>query len=87
MRGSLVIFALGNRDDGSPKDTARNCERTGEFVVNLVDVALAEMMVRTSAFLLYGVSEATRENVEVAASASLRHRSRTRASRIPKRRF
>jgi flavin reductase (DIM6/NTAB) family NADH-FMN oxidoreductase RutF len=67
----LVIFAPGNRDDGSPKDTARNCERTGEFVVNLVDEALAEVMVRTSASLPYGASEATRENVEVAASSSI----------------
>jgi hypothetical protein len=27
----LVIFAPGDRDDGTAKDTARNCERTGEF--------------------------------------------------------
>ena len=71
MRGSLVIFAPGNRDDSLPKDTARNCERTGEFVVNLVDEALAEVMVRTSAPLPYGASEATRKNVEVAASTSI----------------
>jgi flavin reductase (DIM6/NTAB) family NADH-FMN oxidoreductase RutF len=67
----LVIFAPGNRDDGSPKDTARNCERTGEFVVNLVGEAQAEVMVRTSASLSYGVSESTRENLEVAASSSV----------------
>lgn len=65
----LVIFAPGNRDDGSPKDTARNCERSGEFVVNLVDEALAEGMNRTSATVPYGVSETAREKIETVASS------------------
>ncbi len=67
----LVIFAPGDRDDGSPKDTARNCRRTGEFVVNLVDEALAEVMNRTSATVPYGVSETERESLETAASSSV----------------
>jgi flavin reductase (DIM6/NTAB) family NADH-FMN oxidoreductase RutF len=67
----LVIFAPGDRDDGSPKDTARNCERTGEFVVNLVDEFLAEAMNRTSANVPYGISETERENLETAASSSI----------------
>lgn len=61
----LVIFAPGDRDDGSPKDTARNCRRAGEFVVNLVDEASAEVMNRTSATLPYGVSETERESLQV----------------------
>lgn len=64
----LVIFAPGDRDDGSPKDTARNCRRAGEFVVNLVDEASAEVMNRTSATLPYGVSETERESLEVLPS-------------------
>lgn len=67
----LVIFAPGDRDDGSPKDTARNCRRTGEFVVNLVDDALAEVMNRTSAAVPYGVSETEQEALETAASSSV----------------
>lgn len=67
----LVIFAPGDRDDGSPKDTARNCERTGEFVVNLVDESLAEVMNRTSSAVPYGVSETEKENLETAASSSV----------------
>lgn len=67
----LVIFAPGNRDDGIPKDTARNCERTGEFVISLVDEALAEVMVRTAASVPYGVSEAEREALETAASSAV----------------
>ncbi len=67
----LVIFAPGDRDDGSPKDTARNCERTGEFVVNLVDESLAEAMNRTSIAVPYGVSETVRESLETAASSAV----------------
>jgi flavin reductase (DIM6/NTAB) family NADH-FMN oxidoreductase RutF len=53
----IVGFAPGDRDDGSPKDTARNIRRTHEFVVNLVDEETAEAMNRTSASFPYGVSE------------------------------
>ena len=53
----LVIFAPGERPDGSPKDSARNAEREGEFVVNLVSPELAEAMVATSASLPAGASE------------------------------
>lgn len=41
---ALVVFAPGNRPDGSPKDTARNIRATREFVVHIVDEALAEAM-------------------------------------------
>lgn len=67
----LVIFAPGNRNDGSPKDTARNCGRTGEFVINVVDFALAETMARTAASLPYGVSETLREELETAPSSAV----------------
>lgn len=67
----LVIFAPGDKDDGSPKDTARNCRRTGEFVVNLVDASLAEVMNRTSVTLPYGVSETEHEALETAASSAV----------------
>ena len=71
MMGSappLVAFAPGDRDDGSPKDTARNAQRTGEFVVNLVDEALAAVMVRTSASHPYGTSETEVEKLATVAS-------------------
>lgn len=65
----LVIFAPGDREDGSPKDTVRNCERTKEFVVNLVDEPLAEAMNRTSASLPYGASEVAEAGLETAESS------------------
>lgn len=67
----LVIFAPGDRDDGSPKDTARNARRTGEFVVNLVDEPLSDVMNRTSATLPYGVSETDREGLSTFPSSTV----------------
>lgn len=53
----ILGFCPGDRADGTPKDTARNIRLTHEFVVNLVDEAVAEAMNRTAASLPYGVSE------------------------------
>lgn len=53
----IVGFCPSDRDDGTPKDTARNIRLSHEFVVNLVDEAVAEAMNRTAASLPYGVSE------------------------------
>ncbi len=39
----IVMLSVGRRG-GELKDTARNIERTGDFVVNVVDEALAEKM-------------------------------------------
>src|SRR5688572_32679538 len=41
---ALVVLGIGDRPDGAPKDTARNIRLTHEFVVNLVDEAIAERM-------------------------------------------
>ncbi len=65
----LLVFAPGDRPDGSPKDSARNAKRTGEFVVNLVDESLAGVMNRTSAPHPPGVSEIEAEGLTVVASS------------------
>ena len=53
----ILAIAPGDRDDGTPKDTARNIRLNHEFVVNLVDESIAEAMNHTSAPLPYGTSE------------------------------
>jgi flavin reductase (DIM6/NTAB) family NADH-FMN oxidoreductase RutF len=53
----IVAVAPGDRDDGTPKDTARNIRVTHEFVVNLVDEDLAEAMNKCAASLPYGEDE------------------------------
>ncbi len=40
----VVVFAPGLRPDGSKKDTLRNVEATGEFVVNAAVAELAEQV-------------------------------------------
>ncbi|MCS7065947.1 MAG: flavin reductase family protein, partial [Fimbriimonadales bacterium] len=52
-----VVFSPTNFRDGRPKDTLRNVEATGEFVVNIAPYELAQRMNETSADFEYGVSE------------------------------
>jgi flavin reductase (DIM6/NTAB) family NADH-FMN oxidoreductase RutF len=40
----LVVLGLQHRADLSPKDTTRNIQRNGQFVVHMVDEALAAAM-------------------------------------------
>ena len=53
----IVGLCPGDRQDGTPKDTARNIRLMHEFVVNLVDEDVAESMNRTAASVPYGTSE------------------------------
>ncbi|MCL4706432.1 flavin reductase family protein [bacterium] len=51
-----VMVAVGARK-GQPKDTLRNVQETGEFVIHIVDETLAEAMNLTSGEWEYGVNE------------------------------
>ena len=53
----IVVVSLSSRGDGSIKDTMRNIRRSGEFVVNLVDEAIAAAMHQASAEYPPEVSE------------------------------
>ena len=68
----ILGFCPGDRDDGTPKDTARNIRLTHEFVVNLVDEQVAEAMNRTAAALPYRVSELQRAGLTTAPSAAVK---------------
>ena len=54
---ALVMLSVGNRPDGTPKDTALNIRATHEFVVNIVDEALAEAMNVTATTFPPGTDE------------------------------
>lgn len=58
--------------DGSPKDTLRNVRATGEFVVNIVSEALAEVMNATSAEVPHGVDEFALAGVTPVPSVTVR---------------
>jgi flavin reductase (DIM6/NTAB) family NADH-FMN oxidoreductase RutF len=64
----IVGICPGDREDGTPKDTARNIRLSHEFVVNLVDEEVAEAMNRTAASVPYGRSEL--ETVGLSSKAS-----------------
>jgi flavin reductase (DIM6/NTAB) family NADH-FMN oxidoreductase RutF len=68
----IVAFAPGDRDDGTPKDTALNVRLTHEFVVNLVDESIAEPMNQCAASLPYGESELARAGLTTAPSTSVK---------------
>lgn len=53
----MLLFCPQRRADGSIKDTQRNVEATGEFVLHIVSHALAEPMNQTSAEFPRGISE------------------------------
>jgi flavin reductase (DIM6/NTAB) family NADH-FMN oxidoreductase RutF len=53
----ILVIAPGDRDNGTPKDTALNIRATHEFVVNLVDEKMARAMNKCSASLPYGQNE------------------------------
>lgn len=65
----ILAVAPGDRDDGTPKDTARNIRLTHEFVVNLVDEALGEAMNQCAASLPYGEDELRHAGLQAQASS------------------
>jgi flavin reductase (DIM6/NTAB) family NADH-FMN oxidoreductase RutF len=68
----IVGICPGDRDDGTPKDTARNIRGAHEFVVNLVDEDLAEAMNVTAATFPFGTSEIAAAGLTTAASTSIK---------------
>jgi len=68
----ILGFCPGDREEGVPKDTARNIRSNHEFVVNLVDEPLAKAMNTTAASLPYGVSELEAAGLHEAPSTVVR---------------
>jgi flavin reductase (DIM6/NTAB) family NADH-FMN oxidoreductase RutF len=67
-RPPICAFAPGDRDNGTPKDTALNIRATQEFVVNLVDESIAEAMNQCAASLPFGENELIRAGLTAAPS-------------------
>jgi flavin reductase (DIM6/NTAB) family NADH-FMN oxidoreductase RutF len=66
-----VMVSVGQRD-GGPKDTLRNARETGEFVLSIVDEALAARMNQTSGEWPYEVDEWERAGLAMAPSLVVR---------------
>jgi flavin reductase (DIM6/NTAB) family NADH-FMN oxidoreductase RutF len=65
----ICAFAPGDRNNGTPKDTALNIRAMHEFVANLVDESIAEAMNQCAASLPFGESELTRAGLTAAPSS------------------
>jgi flavin reductase (DIM6/NTAB) family NADH-FMN oxidoreductase RutF len=68
----ILGLCPGDRDDGTPKDTARNIRLTHEFVVNLVDESIAEAMNKCAASLPYGENELEHAGLHSMKSSTVR---------------
>ena len=64
----ICAFAPGDRENGTPKDTALNVRATHEFVVNLVDESIAEAMNQCASSLPYGENELNHAGLTAAPS-------------------
>jgi flavin reductase (DIM6/NTAB) family NADH-FMN oxidoreductase RutF len=65
---ALIVLGLQHNPDGTPKDTTHNIHVTGEFVINLVDEAIAEAMNLTATDFPPGESEPMIAGLGLAAS-------------------
>ena len=77
----IVMFASGFNPDGSDKDSLRNIEATGEFVVNIASYNLRELINQSSTVLPYGVSEVENFSIDTVPSVLVKP-PRVRASAI-----
>ena len=68
----ILIVSIEHRADGTMKDSSRNILDTGEFVVNLVDEALADRMHACSTAYRPEVSEPQELGLALAPSASVK---------------
>ena len=64
---AIVALGIASRGKGVPKDSFRNIQERGEFVVNLVTYDAREWMNRTGADFPPGVSEAEAIGLETMA--------------------
>ncbi|MFN8612044.1 MAG: flavin reductase family protein [Vulcanimicrobiota bacterium] len=62
----ILVLGIGNREEGGPKDTLRNIQDTGEFVINLVNQELAQAMNVTATPFAPGVNELNEAELESA---------------------
>jgi len=69
---AVVILGLEHRADGSAKDTERNIDATGEFVVNIATPAALDDLVNTAAAYPYGVSEPEALSLRLSPSGRVR---------------
>lgn len=67
----MLLFCPQRRGDGLPKDTLRNVQTTGEFVLHIVSEELTAAMNQTSADYPYGTDEFAATGLQSAPSIAV----------------
>ena len=67
-----IVLGIGNRDGGSPKDTAQNIKITGDFVVNMITEDLVDAMNISAADFPPDQSELTATGLQTAPSVHVK---------------
>ena len=68
----IIILGIQSRPDGSEKDTLVNIRDSGEFVVNLCDLSIAQQMVDCGINFPHGVDEVETTGLTLAPSRQVR---------------
>ncbi len=63
-----LVFSIARMPDGTKKDTLRNIEKVGEFVVNTAEEGFVDQVNATSATLPYGESEIEKVGLNIIPS-------------------
>ncbi|MEZ6093495.1 MAG: flavin reductase family protein [Pirellulaceae bacterium] len=66
-----IVVSIADKPDGSPKDTLRNIESSGEFVVNMVPYGVRDAMYLTSKEFDFDVSEVEQAGLKCVASKTI----------------
>ena len=69
---AICVIGIERKNEEEVKDTAKNIERSGEFVVNLVDEKIAEAMNVCAVDFPPGESELTAANLSAAQSEKIK---------------
>lgn len=64
----IIVFGSGHKPEGGDKDSLRNIEATGDFVVNICSYDQRSQMSASSANLPYGASEAQKFEIDTVSS-------------------
>lgn len=59
----IMSICIGNKADGSPKDTLKNLIDTKECIVHIIDESFADAMSDSATALDHGISEIQRYNI------------------------
>lgn len=68
----IVCLGIGNREDGTPKDSAAAIMESGDFVINLVSEEVAKAMNITAAAYPPGTNELVEAGLETLPSTRVR---------------